>query len=95
MNVIFIFIRFQLELALILEKLQELRSVWIQKLKNKHLLPEDDKFLERIWVTVEEEEQQAMAFADTDAAKDVILTAEESRNFGTLIEVGRAWDAYI
>ncbi|WCJ22684.1 U11/U12 small nuclear ribonucleoprotein 59 kDa protein [Euphorbia peplus] len=71
----------ELELALVVEKLQELRSVRIQKLKKQgHFLPEeDDKFLERIRVAVEEEERQAMAAADTDAAKDAILTAEESR----------------
>uniref|UniRef100_A0A5B7AMM3 Putative Programmed cell death protein 7 isoform 1 n=1 Tax=Davidia involucrata TaxID=16924 RepID=A0A5B7AMM3_DAVIN len=71
----------ELELVLIVEKLQELRSIRIQKLKKQgHFLPEeDDKFLERVRAAVEEEECQAMAAADTDAAKDAIATAEESR----------------
>ncbi|KAF6154548.1 hypothetical protein GIB67_027821 [Kingdonia uniflora] len=71
----------ELELILIVEKLQELRSVRIQKLKKQgHFLPEeDDKFLERVRAAVEEEERQAVAAADTDAAKDAIATAEESR----------------
>ncbi|PON32692.1 Programmed cell death protein [Parasponia andersonii] len=71
----------ELELVLIVEKLQELRSIRIQKLKKQgHFLPEeDDKFLERVQAAVEEEERQAIAAADTDAAKDAIATAEESR----------------
>ncbi|XP_057980309.1 U11/U12 small nuclear ribonucleoprotein 59 kDa protein isoform X2 [Malania oleifera] len=71
----------ELELVLIVEKLQQLRSIRIQKLKKQgHFLPdEDDKFLERVRAAVEEEERQAMAAADTDAAKDAIATAEESR----------------
>ncbi|XP_021906301.1 U11/U12 small nuclear ribonucleoprotein 59 kDa protein [Carica papaya] len=71
----------ELELVLIVEKLHELRSLRIQKLKKQgHFLPEeDDKFLERVRVAVEEEERQALAAADTDAAKDAIATAEESR----------------
>lgn len=45
-----------------------------------HFLPEeDDKFLERVQAAVEEEERQAIAAADTDAAKDAIANAEESR----------------
>ena len=45
-----------------------------------HFLPEeDDKFLERVRAAVEEEERQAMAAAETDAAKGAIATAEESR----------------
>ncbi|KAK9074273.1 hypothetical protein SSX86_006870 [Deinandra increscens subsp. villosa] len=72
----------ELELLLIVEKLQELRSIRIQKLtKQGHFLPdEDNKFLEKIRAAVEEEERQAMAAADTCAAKDAIATAEESRN---------------
>ncbi|XP_044494562.1 U11/U12 small nuclear ribonucleoprotein 59 kDa protein isoform X2 [Mangifera indica] len=71
----------ELELVLIVEKLQELRSIRIQKLKKQgHFLPEeDDKFLEKVRAAVEEEERQALAAADTDAAKDAIATAEESR----------------
>ncbi|KAL0426063.1 UNVERIFIED_CONTAM: U11/U12 small nuclear ribonucleoprotein [Sesamum radiatum] len=71
----------ELELVLIVEKLQELRSIRIQKLKKQgHFLPEeDDKFLERVRAAVEEEERQSMAAAFPDAAKDAIATAEESR----------------
>ncbi|KAK4738851.1 hypothetical protein R3W88_002548 [Solanum pinnatisectum] len=71
----------ELELALIVEKLQELRSIRVQKLKKQgHFLPEeDDKFLENVRAAVEEEERQAKAAADTAAAKDAIATAEVSR----------------
>ncbi|XP_042478184.1 U11/U12 small nuclear ribonucleoprotein 59 kDa protein-like isoform X2 [Macadamia integrifolia] len=71
----------ELELILIVEKLQELRSIRIQKLKKQgHFLPEeDDKFLQRVQAVVEEEERQAVAAADTDAARDAIATDEESR----------------
>lgn len=71
----------ELELVLVVEKLQELRSIRIQKLKKQgHFFPEeDDKFLERVRAAVEEEERQAMAAAETDAAKGAIATAEESR----------------
>lgn len=74
-------LEFELELVLVVEKLQELRSIRIQKLKKQgHFLPdEDDAFLERVRAAVEQEEQQAMAAADMDAAKDAIATAEESR----------------
>ncbi|CAL9090568.1 unnamed protein product [Musa acuminata var. zebrina] len=71
----------ELELFLVVEKLQELHSIRIQKLKKQgHFIPEeDDKFLERVRAAVEEEERQAAAAADTHAAKDAIATAEESR----------------
>ncbi|XP_044975484.1 U11/U12 small nuclear ribonucleoprotein 59 kDa protein [Hordeum vulgare subsp. vulgare] len=71
----------ELELALMVEKLQELRSVRVEKLKKQgHFLPEeDDKYLERVKAAVEEEERQAATAARTDAAKDAILTAEELR----------------
>ncbi|MED6123687.1 hypothetical protein PIB30_051506 [Stylosanthes scabra] len=71
----------ELEQLLVLEKLQELRSIRIQKLKKQgHFLPEeDDKFLERVKAAVEEEEREALAAAETAAAKDAIATAEESR----------------
>ncbi|XP_047321781.1 U11/U12 small nuclear ribonucleoprotein 59 kDa protein [Impatiens glandulifera] len=71
----------ELELVLIVEKLQELRSIRIQRLtKQGHFLPEeDDKFLERVRAAVEEEERQAKAATDTEAAKDAIATAEETR----------------
>lgn len=69
----------ELELALMVEKLQELRSLRIQKLKKQgRFLPEeDDKFMERVKAAVEEEERQAMAAAGTAAARDAIATAEE------------------
>ncbi|KAG0454674.1 hypothetical protein HPP92_023966 [Vanilla planifolia] len=71
----------ELELVFVVEKLQELRSIRIQKLKKQgHFLPEeDDKFLERVKAAVEEEERQAAAAADTHATRDAIATAEESR----------------
>lgn len=71
----------ELELLLMEEKLKELRSIRIQKLKKQgHFLPEeDDKFFERVQAAVEEEEREALAAAETDAAKDAIATAEESR----------------
>ncbi|KAJ4981534.1 hypothetical protein NE237_032371 [Protea cynaroides] len=71
----------ELELILIVEKLQELRSMRIQKLKKQgHFLPEeDDKFIQRVQDAVEEEERLAAAAADTEAARDAIATAEESR----------------
>ncbi|KAH1224669.1 hypothetical protein GmHk_11G031772 [Glycine max] len=40
---------------------------------------EDDKFLEKVQAAVEEEEREALAAVETDAAKDAIATAEESR----------------
>ncbi|KAI3701343.1 hypothetical protein L2E82_45997 [Cichorium intybus] len=63
--------------VLIVEKLQELHSIRIQKLtKQGHFLPEEDnKFLERIRAAVEEEERQAMAAADTSTANDAITNA--------------------
>ncbi|KAL3622180.1 hypothetical protein CASFOL_033591 [Castilleja foliolosa] len=69
--------RLESELELIVEKLQELRSIRIQKLKKQgHFLPdEDDKFLERVRAAVEEEERQSMVAPD---AKDAIANAEES-----------------
>ncbi|XP_050243612.1 U11/U12 small nuclear ribonucleoprotein 59 kDa protein [Quercus robur] len=78
----------ELEQVLIVEKLQELRSIRIQKLKKQgHFLPEeDDKFMDRVRAAVEEEERQAIAAADTDAARDAIASAEESRK--TLLSQG-------
>ncbi|KAH6829971.1 hypothetical protein C2S53_000286 [Perilla frutescens var. hirtella] len=71
----------ELELVLIVEKLQELRSLRIQKMKKQgHFLPEeDDKFLEGVRAAVKEEERQSMVTPDADAAKDAIATIEESR----------------
>lgn len=72
----------ELELVLMVEKLQELRSLRIEKLKKQgHFMPEEDnKFVEKIRASFEEEEREAMAAAETDAAMDAIATAEaESR----------------
>lgn len=71
----------ELELFMVVEKLQELRSIRIQRLKKQgHFLPEeDDKFLERVQAAVEEEEREASVAVETDAAKEAIATAEESR----------------
>lgn len=71
----------ELEFVLIVERLQELRSIRIQKLKKQgHFLPEEDnKFLERVRAAVEEEERQAAAAADTSAATNAIANAEEFR----------------
>ncbi|GAB4844538.1 hypothetical protein Ancab_037918 [Ancistrocladus abbreviatus] len=71
----------ELEMVLIVDKLQELRSIRIEKLKKQgHFLPEeDDKFIEKVRAAVEEEERQARAAADTDAAKGAIATAVQSR----------------
>ncbi|ESW03919.1 hypothetical protein PHAVU_011G052300 [Phaseolus vulgaris] len=71
----------ELELLLVVEKLQELRSIRIQRLKKQgHFLPEeDDKFLDRVQAAVEEEEREALAALEADAAKEAIATAEESR----------------
>ncbi|KAK6164250.1 hypothetical protein DH2020_001114 [Rehmannia glutinosa] len=70
----------ELELVFTVEKLQELRSIRIQKLKKQgHFLPEEDnKFLERVRAAVEEEERQSMAAADMYAAKDAIAYVDES-----------------
>ncbi|XP_052734011.1 U11/U12 small nuclear ribonucleoprotein 59 kDa protein isoform X3 [Vigna angularis] len=71
----------ELELLLVVEKLQELRSIRIQRLKKQgHFLPEeDDKFLERVQAAVKVEEREALAAVEADAAKEAIATAEESR----------------
>ncbi|KAM0944453.1 putative programmed cell death protein [Dioscorea sansibarensis] len=71
----------EVELILIIEKLQELRSIRIQKLKKQgHFLPEeDDKFLERVRAAVEEEERQAAAASEMCATKDAIAAAEGLR----------------
>lgn len=82
----------ELELVLIVEKLQELRSIKIQKMKKQgHFLPEeDDKFLEQVQAAVEEEERQVAAAADKDAAKDAIATAESKKAIKS--RCGDLWD---
>lgn len=52
---------------------------WLHNYSGHFLPEEDDKFLERVQAAVEEEERQAIAAADTDATRDAIATAEESR----------------
>lgn len=55
-------------------------GTWVSLYVVGHFLPEeDDKYLERVKAAVEEEERQAATAARTDAVKDAILTAEESR----------------
>ncbi|KAJ3694569.1 hypothetical protein LUZ60_010049 [Juncus effusus] len=64
----------ELELVLIVEKLKELRSIRIQKLKKQgHFFPEeDDKFLDRVKASVEEEERQSKS---KSTISDAIATA--------------------
>ncbi|KMZ73316.1 hypothetical protein ZOSMA_14G00780 [Zostera marina] len=71
----------EFELVLVVEKLQELRTIRVQKLKKQgHFLPEEDnEFLARVQAAVEEEERQAAAAADNTTAKDAIASAEVSR----------------
>eukprot|EP00250_Pteridium_aquilinum_P021340 c25091_g1_i9 orf=581-1789(-) len=70
----------ELELVLIVEKLQELRAMRIQRLKKQgSFFPEEDnRFMERVRAAVEEEERQAAAAADTSATAAAIANAEEA-----------------
>lgn len=70
----------ELELVLIVEKLQELRAIRIQRLKKQgSFFPEEDnRFMERVRAAVEEEERQAAAAADTSATAVAIANAEEA-----------------
>ncbi|KAG0617691.1 hypothetical protein M758_4G008000 [Ceratodon purpureus] len=70
----------ELEMVLMVEKLQELRALRIQKLKKQgRFFPdEDDKFMERVRAAVEEEERQAAAAADTRATAAAIASAAEA-----------------
>lgn len=70
----------ELELVLIVEKLQELRAMRIQRLKKQgSFFPEEDnRFMERVKAAVEEEERQAAAAADTSATAAAIANAEEA-----------------
>eukprot|EP00249_Psilotum_nudum_P024443 c29183_g2_i1 orf=426-1367(-) len=76
----------ELELILIVEKLQELRSLHIQKLKRQGCFfpEEDNKFIERVRAAVEEEERQAVAAADTHSTAVAIAHAEEAGKVGGL-----------
>jgi hypothetical protein len=79
----------ELEMVLMVEKLQELRALRIQKLKKQgRFFPdEDDKFMERIRAAVEEEERQAAAASDTSAAAAVIASAAEARKAVSTLSV--------
>ncbi|KAH7295877.1 hypothetical protein KP509_27G069200 [Ceratopteris richardii] len=70
----------ELELVVIVEKLQELRALRIQRLKKQgSFLPEEDNlFMQRVRAAVEEEERQAAAAADTKATVAAIANAEEA-----------------
>ncbi|CAK9264465.1 unnamed protein product [Sphagnum jensenii] len=79
----------ELEMVLMVEKLQELRALRIQKLKKQgRFFPdEDDKFMERIRAAVEEEERQAAAASDTNAAAAAIASAAEARKAVSTLSV--------
>lgn len=69
---------FQLELALIVEEMQELHSLRIEKLKKQgHFLPEeDDKFFESVRAAVEQEENQAQSVINMEIEENVIPSEE-------------------
>jgi hypothetical protein len=79
----------ELEMVLMVEKLQELRALRIQKLKKQgRFFPdEDDKFMERVRAAVEEEERQAAAASDTSAAAAAIASAAEARKAVSTLSV--------
>ncbi|XP_033148429.1 U11/U12 small nuclear ribonucleoprotein 59 kDa protein isoform X1 [Brassica rapa] len=70
----------ELELALIVEEMQELRSLRIEKLKKQgHFLPEeDDKFFESVRAAVEQEENQAPSVTNTEAEENAIASVEDT-----------------
>ncbi|ESQ39257.1 hypothetical protein EUTSA_v10001493mg [Eutrema salsugineum] len=70
----------ELELALIVEEMQELRSLRIEKLKKQgHFLPEeDDKFFESVRAAVEQEETQAKSLTNTETKENVIASEEDT-----------------
>ncbi|XP_010544776.1 PREDICTED: U11/U12 small nuclear ribonucleoprotein 59 kDa protein [Tarenaya hassleriana] len=72
----------ELELALIVEELQKLRSLRIEKLKKQgYFLPEeDDKFFESVRAAVEQEENQAQSSINTDGDNDVATAEEPGKN---------------
>ncbi|CAH2057755.1 unnamed protein product [Thlaspi arvense] len=69
----------ELELALIVEEMQELRSLRIEKLKKQgHFLPEeDDKFFESVRAAVEQEENQVQSITNTETEENVIASESE------------------
>ncbi|XP_024542745.1 U11/U12 small nuclear ribonucleoprotein 59 kDa protein isoform X2 [Selaginella moellendorffii] len=70
----------EMEMVLLVEKLQELRSLRVQKLKKQgHLFPEDDDaFMEGVRAAVEAEERQAAGAAD-----EALPANAEARNPST------------
>lgn len=70
----------ELELALIVEEMQELRSLRIEKLKKQgHFLPEeDDKFFESVRAAVEQEENQAQSVTNTEVEENVMASVEDT-----------------
>ncbi|XP_010508056.1 PREDICTED: U11/U12 small nuclear ribonucleoprotein 59 kDa protein-like [Camelina sativa] len=70
----------ELELALIVEEMQELRSLRIEKLKKQgHFLPEeDDKFFESVRAAVEQEENQVQSLTNTETEENVIASEEDT-----------------
>ncbi|KAF3580031.1 hypothetical protein DY000_02028397 [Brassica cretica] len=68
----------ELELALIVEEMQELRSLRIEKLKKQgHFLPEeDDKFFESVRAAVEQEENKAQSVINMEIEENVIPSEE-------------------
>ncbi|VVB13858.1 unnamed protein product [Arabis nemorensis] len=75
----------ELELALIVEEMQELRSLRIEKLKKQgHFLPEeDDKFFESVRAAVEQEENQAQSLINTETEKNVVASEEDTTTLTT------------
>ncbi|KAG2290572.1 hypothetical protein Bca52824_050176 [Brassica carinata] len=75
----------ELELALIVEEMQELRSLRIEKLKKQgHFLPEeDDKFFESVRAAVEQEENQAQSVTNNTEAEENVIASEEETSVAT------------
>ncbi|XP_024529969.1 U11/U12 small nuclear ribonucleoprotein 59 kDa protein [Selaginella moellendorffii] len=90
----------EMEMVLVVEKLQELRSLRIQKLKTPgHLFPEDDDaFTESVRAAVEAEERQAggaTAEAFPANAEEQTTRNPSTDDENTIKEVRRGWDTYI
>ncbi|KAL1192159.1 U11/U12 small nuclear ribonucleoprotein 59 kDa protein [Cardamine amara subsp. amara] len=70
----------ELELAIIVEELQQLRSLRIEKLKKQgHFLPEeDDKFFESVRAAVEQEENQAQSLTNSETQENAIASEENT-----------------
>ncbi|CAN6994320.1 unnamed protein product [Brassica rapa subsp. trilocularis] len=74
----------ELELALIVEEMQELRSLRIEKLKKQgHFFPEeDDKFFDSVRAAVEQEENQAQSVINTET-EEIVIASEEDTSLAT------------